>query len=198
MKCCVENCPNPIRARGLCVVHYHRMISGRSLEGPIRKVVRSGSDEDRLKSKTALNPITQCWEWTASLTAAGYGQMRFRGTRELSHRVSWVLFRGEIPKDSNVYATKHVLHTCDNPKCVNPDHLYLGDQQRNALDSVERGRWGQRGCKGEAHGKAVLTEEQVRTIRQSKLKAAELAALYGVSISSIRHIIHRRSWKHVP
>lgn len=197
MKCCIENCANSARARGLCTLHYGRMMSGRDLAGPARIVVRSGSDTDRLRSKTAVNPVTGCWEWTASLTAAGYGQMRFRGTRELAHRVAWMLFRGEIPTDGNVYGTRHVLHTCDNPKCVNPDHLFLGDQSDNATDSVRKGRWGRRGCRGESHGRAVLDDEMVRAIRSDSRTARDIAAKFGVSIGTIRHIKAGRTWKHL-
>jgi hypothetical protein len=196
MKCCIGNCEKAARARGLCTLHYGRMMAGRDLSGPTRIVVRSGSDIDRLKSKVSISQ-TGCWEWTASLTEAGYGQMRFRGTRELSHRVAWILFRGEIPTDSNVYGTKHVLHTCDNPKCVNPEHLYLGDQQDNALDSVSRKRWGKRGCKGESHGRAKLNDEDVRLIRSSAHSDAALSSSFSVSIGTIRHIRKGRTWKHI-
>ena len=197
MKCCIEGCSNTARARSLCRLHYGRMMSGRDMGVPVRVVVRSGSDEDRLRSKVAVHPSSQCWEWTASLTPMGYGQMRFRGTRELAHRVSWMLFRGAIPKDDNVYRTKYVLHTCDNPRCVNPDHLYLGDQQNNASDAVSRGRWGKRGCKGEQHGRAILTDNDVRSIRASCLKASDIALKFKVSIGTIRHIKAGRTWTHV-
>lgn len=164
---------------------------------PIRKVVRTGSDQDRLKSKVLIHPQTQCWEWQASLTPMGYGQVRFQGARKLAHRVAWTLFRGEIPENDTAYGTMNVLHRCDNPRCINPDHLFLGDQKLNALDSVSKQRWGRRGCKGETHGRAVVTENIVRQMRASKESVHLLAERFGLSLGAVRHILKRRSWKHV-
>lgn len=138
-----------------------------------------------------------CWEWIASHTPCGYGQVRFRGTRELAHRVSWIIFHGEIPIDDTRYGTACVLHRCDNPACVNPDHLFLGDQKANAEDSVSKGRWGKRGCKGEKHGRARLTEGDVMKIRSSDKSTRELANELGVSQSTIAHILKGRTWGHV-
>lgn len=152
---------------------------------------------ERLKAKVQIDPKTACWNWIASLRPTGYGQMRYLGTTELAHRVSWMLFRGPIPKADNVYGTLNILHHCDNPKCVNPEHLYIGDQSDNAKDAVARKRWGKRGCVGEQHGKAVLTETDVRIIRKSTLSANELARQYKVSKSAIQHVLKKRSWAHI-
>jgi hypothetical protein len=152
---------------------------------------------ERLKQKVEIDPRTACWNWTASLRPTGYGQMRFLGTTELAHRVSWVLFRGPIPKAENRYGTMNVLHHCDNPKCVNPEHLFIGDQADNANDAVSKKRWGKRGCKGESHGKSVLTEKDVKAIRDSTLSTTQLAREYGVSKSNIQHVLKRRCWRHI-
>lgn len=151
----------------------------------------------RLKEKVEIDPMTACWNWTASLRPTGYGQMRYLGTTELAHRVSWMLFRGPIPKAENVYGTMNVLHHCDNPKCVNPEHLFIGDQADNAKDAVSKKRWGKRGCKGENHGRSKLTEKDVRTIRTSDLSASQLAVKHGVSKSAIQHVLKKRSWMHL-
>jgi len=151
----------------------------------------------RLKAKVEIDPRTACWNWTASLRPTGYGQMRYLGTTELAHRISWMLFRGPIPKAKNRYGTMNVLHHCDNPKCVNPQHLYIGDQSDNANDAVARDRWGKRGCKGEAHGRSKLTEKDVRAIRASEQSANQLADRYRVSKSAIQHVLRRRSWSHI-
>lgn len=196
-KCCIEGCERPARSLGMCGPHYRRARDGKDLRAPIRQVIRHLSDADRLKAKVAIDAVSCCWNWQASKTALGYGQMRFRGTRELAHRVSWLLFRGEIPRDDSAYGTLGVLHRCDNPSCVNPDHLFLGNQAANADDSVTKGRWGKRGCKGEAHGRALVTEEIVRAIRSSSETARQCAGRYGISVGTVRHIRQRRTWTHV-
>jgi hypothetical protein len=194
--CCIADCDREAKAKDLCNLHYDRMRNGRSLIAPVRSVIR-GTDEQRFKAKVRVNPETECWEWAASRNTSGYGQFRFRGMAELAHRVSWVLFRGEIPQNDTAYRTVNVLHRCDNIICVNPEHLFLGDQADNANDSVSKGRWGRRGCKGEAHGRVVLTEEAVRKIRASKDTVKVIATKFGISKSNVRHIRKRRSWTHI-
>jgi hypothetical protein len=195
-KCCIVGCDRPARSLGMCSVHYRRARDGKSMAAPVRQVLRHLSDGDRIKAKI-LVAANGCWEWQASRTPLGYGQMRFRGTRELAHRAAWIVFCGPIPKDDSAYGTLGVLHRCDNPSCVNPEHLFLGDQRSNAIDSVSKKRWGPRGCKGESHGRAIVTEEIVRAIRASSETARQCAEKYGLSIGAIRHIRAGRSWKHV-
>lgn len=195
-KCCIEGCDRPSRSLGMCGPHYRRAHDGQSMAKPVRQVLRHLSDADRIKAKSIVTE-TGCWQWQASRTPLGYGQMRYQGTRELSHRVSWMVFKGPIPASDSVYGTLGVLHKCDNPGCVNPDHLFLGDQRSNAVDSVSKGRWGRRGAKGEAHGRALVTEEIVRAIRSSAATARECAIKYGLSTGAVRHIRARRSWKHI-
>jgi HNH endonuclease len=193
-KCCIEGCSNFVKAQGLCSAHYMRMRKGSDLSIPL---TRTGTDADRLKLKTRVNEQTGCWEWAASLNTNGYGQFRFNGTTEQAHRAAWVIFRGPIPKADSAYGTLNVLHKCDNPLCVNPDHLFLGDQSDNAKDAVSKGRWGKRGVIGENHGRAELTEEQVKQIRASDETAAVLSARYCISKSTVQHIRKRRTWTHI-
>lgn len=75
-----------------------------------------------------------CILWLACKNSKGYGNFRFNGSMQLSHRISWILNRGYIPSGMGV------LHTCDNPPCVNPNHLYLGTTQDNTKDMVKRNR----------------------------------------------------------
>ena len=75
-----------------------------------------------------------CLEWTRSIGSHGYGDLRIKGNLFLAHRLSYILFNGEIPKD------KYVCHTCDNRKCINPNHLYLGTAKDNYEDMVNKGR----------------------------------------------------------
>lgn len=198
MKCCVENCDKESRSLGMCQAHYRRLQRGQSLAGSIRPRVYAGGDQERLKSKTVVNDATGCWEWIASLNTNGYGQFRFRETNYPAHRAAWILFRGEIPADkTTAYGTMQVLHRCDNPVCVNPDHLFLGTQTDNINDAVGKNRWGERGCPGESHGRAIVTVDDVRAIRASSESNGVLAKRYGISKSAVLHIKHRRSWKHI-
>ena len=75
-----------------------------------------------------------CWRWTGAKTPKGYGQIKLAGRREGAHRVAWYLAHGEWP------GVQMVCHACDNPLCVNPDHLFLGDAKANAADKVAKGR----------------------------------------------------------
>jgi hypothetical protein len=101
-------------------------------------IVHFKSAEERFWSKVDIKDKDSCWEWISSVSSPGYGQFNYKGVHISSHRLSWILTNGEIPKDKNV------LHKCDNRRCVNPDHLYLGTQSNNICDAITRGR----GCFG--------------------------------------------------
>jgi len=137
-----------------------------------------------------------CWLWTASHAApeaGGHGQFSVNLRMVKAHRVSWMLTYGSIPQGRNV------LHRCNTAICVRPDHLYLGTQRDNTLDSIEAGtyhRWA-----GQDHPMAKLTDDDVRAIRL-RLAAGDsyrrIARDYGVSSGMVAHIKHGRSWKHLP
>lgn len=154
-----------------------------------------------------------CWEWTAHIDDWGYGVFRVNRKLCKAHRVSWEWENGPIPDGSLV------LHRCDNPKCVRPDHLFLGTPKDNMRDASAKGRLiqqkdpskqprGERhGSKtrpekwyaGEKHGMAVLTNAQVEEIRQRyvprKVSAYKLAKEYGVSRSVIQRAVTGESYK---
>ena len=88
--------------------------------------------EERFWQKVRKGP--GCWEWTSARLPSGYGLISWRGTEHYAHRVSWMIHHGEVP------AGMYVLHRCDNPPCVNPDHLYPGDAADNMRDCISRGR----------------------------------------------------------
>jgi HNH endonuclease len=142
---------------------------------------------------------TGCWLWTGCVDDCGYGVLWVRregkDRNEKAHRYSWELANGPIP------AGKWVLHSCDNPPCVRPDHLYLGDHQRNMDDMYARGRG--RKAVGEQHHGAKLTEADVREIRRLYVPrsfvngTSALARRYGVAQGVVWSIVKRRTWRHV-
>lgn len=134
---------------------------------------------------------TECWEWTRVSLNRGYGILRWGrdSKKALAHRISYSLAHPDWDwRDC-------VLHRCDNRLCVNPDHLFLGTRSDNQRDMVEKGR--SVNLRGEQHGMAKLTAEQVLEIRTSPIGAKGWAKRYGVKRSIILAIRKRESWKHL-
>jgi hypothetical protein len=131
--------------------------------------------------------------WLGGVSKKGYGQVNRRdrsGESETqAHRMAWELFRGPIPHEA------HVLHKCDVRSCVNPDHLFLGDNVSNMADMVAKGR--QRPRLGEASGMAKLTEADIKQIRADGRPNTHICVDYGVSDALIGMIKRRRIWRHV-
>ncbi len=145
-----------------------------------------GGSLDPLKALfMKINKTDTCWLWTGARQTNGYGKVGFRvdgkSVFQAAHRRSWTLHNGPIPKGLLV------LHKCDVPLCVRPDHLFLGTDADNCADKMAKGRWG--------HGGWKLTPEQVLEIQRDyrrtgkrKGNGTELAAKYGVSSGTIlRH-----------
>lgn len=133
-----------------------------------------------------------CWIWTASRSADGYGRFRLNHKLIAANRMSWKIAHGEIP------AGMLVLHRCDNPPCVNPEHLFLGTDKDNAQDSCAKGRRSSR--PGETNPSAKLTDLDVRHIRimlAGGWPKKSLARLFGVSIYPIQSISTGKKWGHV-
>jgi hypothetical protein len=134
-----------------------------------------------------------CWEWTAAKDADGYGKFKGEACGVIytsAHRYSWVLHNGRPVPEGLV-----VCHSCDNPSCVNPAHLWLGTNDDNMKDKVAKGR--QRVPRGEEHPDALLTEAQVRAILVDPRPYTALAAEYGVKPSTIGSVKNRVSWAHI-
>lgn len=135
-----------------------------------------------------------CWEWTAAIHRWGYGATEFNGQTR-AHRAAWTLLRGPIP------AGMELCHKCDNKRCVNPDHIFLGTHAENMADLKAKGL----NPRGERI-RHTLTEEQVKTIRREyayirgrngSSNASELAARYGVTPGAIVSAAVGRTWKHL-
>lgn len=133
-------------------------------------------------------PNSGCWLWIGGIRKDGYGQITGGYAQTAAHRISWTLFKGPIPEG------KWVLHKCDIPICVNPNHLWLGTHADNVADRNAK----KRQAHGEKNASAKLTEHLVRQIRTDKRSAQILAKEYGVSQSSIDAVRNRTTWRLVP
>lgn len=133
-----------------------------------------------------------CWIWIGKTDKDGYGKAWFSGKTIRANRLSWLIHRGALPPKNRM-----VLHTCDNPPCVNPSHLFLGDVKSNAEDAVAKGRYR---C-GETHTRSKLRNSDVIEIRKSfdgsPSTSEFLAARFGTTTQNIRAIGLRKTWKHV-
>ena len=156
-----------------------------------KKLSRSSSKQEVIKmfwSRAGVGISSTCWPWKAGRAAryGVFGSRFFKST--LAHRVAYELrYAVKVPKNLEV------CHSCDNPRCVNPLHLFLGTQKDNMRDAMNKGRL----AIGQRHSRAKLTEAMVREIRSSKLTQVGLAKQYGVRPSTIWAIIQNKTWRHL-
>lgn len=174
--------------------------------------VESGSGADELLSEYCRHEgafwsrvdrsnADGCWIWTGTLDGnMGYGRFTFgRGGRAPAHRVAFALRHGRIPR-------LLVCHTCDNPPCVNPAHLWEGTAADNNRDRANKGRTVRpirdesrvRYARGERHGSAKLTAPDVVAIRQDPRPLSRVSKTYGISTSTAGRIKRRELWRDVP
>jgi hypothetical protein len=147
------------------------------------------SIEDRFLDKVNKDTSTGCWEWTGGTTRGDYGVIRkkvghkkYKSIR--AHRLSYELYKGSIGE-------LNVCHTCDNPKCVNPEHLFLGTVKDNVQDKMSKGRhnYGR-----QSHHK-WLSQEIANTIRKEKGTMQQIAEKFGTSKAQVCRIKHNQIWK---
>lgn len=143
--------------------------------------------EVRFERHVSPEPNSGCFLWTAYVTPKGYGTFGDGKGTILAHRFAWKLANGPIP------AGRWVLHRCDNPSCVNPDHLFLGDSRANIDDCVSKGRQ----ARGERGGGAKLSAAEVLAIRNDPRPQPQIAADYGICQPHVCDIKRRKKWSHV-
>ncbi len=134
----------------------------------------------------------KCWEWTGNISRKGYGHFMMKRKTFYAHRVSYLLFNGGglLPKNIKV------LHQCDNPKCINPDHLFLGTDADNSKDRNSK----ERQARGESHAKSKISEKDVKKIRELNLSGMSIRAIskkFPIDESNISRIINKKTWKHL-
>lgn len=180
-------CGRPAVGRGLCNNHYQQAWKRNDFRGQKTKS-ETVTLKDRLLDKITVTP-SGCWEWKGSrrIDKFAYGVIWFGGRMRRAHRASYEVHKGPIPRGLDV------LHECDFPPCINPDHLFLGTRGQNNTDSTQKGR----NAKGEMHGMHKLTIAEVKAIRTSSLTHKELAKMYGVNSSVISTIRAGKAWKHI-
>jgi hypothetical protein len=143
-----------------------------------------------------VDAASGCWEWNRGKSPIGYGNTRYNGRGCSAHRAYYAHYVGPIPAGSVV------MHSCDNPSCVNPEHLVLGLPRDNSQDMQAKGRSAGFVGKqtGEAHHRAKLTADDVREIRRRMAAGesrASVARAFDTSPANVWGIVIRRYWKHV-
>jgi hypothetical protein len=146
---------------------------------------------ERFEEKYMEYQWFQCWPFIESRNDDGYGEFWIDGRMVKAHRVAYALEHEEVPGD------EFVLHSCHIPNCVNPNHLRLGTHSENVRDAVERGTW-REARTGEDNGRAELSAEQVRAIRDrydaTDATYSDLADEYGVTSAHIGRIVREERW----
>ncbi len=145
--------------------------------------------KERFYEKFEVDPETGCWNWVAAMRGHGYGSIQVDGKAQKASRISWELHRGPIPKSSGPHGMC-VCHTCDNRRCVNPSHLFLGTHADNMRDKAKKERV-----------PSSLTSFQVSVIKRllstKSVSQAEIGRLFGVNYRTVHDIYKGHTWRNV-
>jgi len=186
IKKCLQ-CDKKVHARRLCKSHYtvslrKGVFNGKSIYTGHMNIV------DRLENLSERVTESGCQIWMSPLTNTGYGRISINNKVMLAHRASYEAYIGKIPKGIDV------CHTCDNPSCINPSHLFLGTHKENMEDMVikKRQAYGERKIK-----QAKLTDEDVLIIRNTKESHIKLSVKYNVCRQLISMVKQNKRWRHI-
>lgn len=148
-----------------------------------------------------IDNVLVCWNWTGCKNKKGYGEIYFPyiGKHIHAHQISWIIFYGDIPNGLCV------CHKCDNPACVNPNHLFLGTIQDNNLDRDKKGRRKQgkvyygvehhnHGTGGQSNKLSESDVIEIRALKKAGFTNRKIAEMFGVSSGLINNIWHKRKW----
>ena len=151
-----------------------------------------GTDEERLRRQIGAEDRRGCWPWLGTINNKGYGMVSLNGRGMAAHRAVYMVLTGKpIPRELDL------CHRCDNPKCVNPDHMFFGTRTDNMRDASAKGRM----ARGMRHPHAILTDGQVKEIRE-RVRSGEvqrhIAASMGIDFRTLNAVATRKSWGHLP
>ena len=204
MKCCVDNCSNNTYSEGSRKSKDIELTS-KYCRKHLRWIKERGSVihgakaqlhlEERFWIKVDKRTEDECWNWTGAKNLKGYGGIGMGGKSgkyALAHRVSYQLANGDLTDEYLV------LHSCDNPSCVNPKHLRKGTQSENIKEAFDKGRKVASVAYGEDNSRSKLTVEKVKFIKSNpQLGHKEIADMFGLSPNCIRGVRIGRTWKDV-
>ncbi len=193
MPCSFTGCERPVRANGLCEGHNGQRRRGQDLR-PLRQRAKNGTPV-RERWESFVDKSGECWMWTGATVTAGhgyggrYGVLNVDGKNVLAHRLSYRLHI----EDPGRWV---VGHKCNQPTCVRPEHLYLTDYAGNTADAARDGLI----ANGSDHYKALLTDEQVRTVRllsERGHKIDDIAELFKVNRWVVTDVLRGRTYSRV-
>lgn len=191
MKCAFDECERDAVCKGYCDKHYRRVLRRGDVNDYGSRKVAEGDAIERFHQKYEINE-SGCWMWTGGTRPNSKGVLYPRHWTDDSesigaHRFSFELVHGAIPQGM------YVCHKCDTPLCVNPDHLFLGSHQDNMCDMVAK----QRSFTGRGEdkkGRSKLTNQQADQIRKMGMSHSKIAAMFGVSATTIGRIKRKESY----
>lgn len=193
--CDVDGCGRKHKGRGLCDKHLQRQRRTGTTDDPVKTLAeRFWAKVDKDGPVPAHAPeLGPCWVWTAAVNEHGYGVMRPEGQRTgptvKAHRVALII-------DGRDPGKLHVLHSCDNPPCVNAKHLRAGTNQQNADEMVAHDRH----ARGMRSGTRKLDDDAVREIRRRAAAGElhrEIAASFGVARVTVTNVCNGKTWAHL-
>ncbi len=196
--CLAEGCDRVVTKHGgfgYCSKHYQRFKKHGDPNRADWKKLEGENFEEKLK----LNSIEDengCWIWQGAQNKSGYGSVNIGGGKTAqAHRLAFKLWCGELPDEF------FVCHHCDQPLCVNPNHLFLGTNQDNIDDKMYKGRAYTGVHKGVLNAMSKLTNEQVKWIKYLCLKKGEsqanVARLYEINKQTVNDIVNNKKWTHI-
>lgn len=187
--CSAPDCNDKFVAKGYCDRHYRHF----KKHGKPIKTIRDSLEIDRFYSKIKIDDTSECHEWTDALCPWGYGMFRPKGQKQVkAHRYSYALKHGAIPDGM------YICHHCDNPKCVNVQHLFLGTALENNKDKIDKNR--HNSPKGVNHFRVKVSEQcviEVKKLLKEIKSPTKVAKQLNVPVHFVENIKYKRTWNHV-